>query len=295
MTCEKCRAAIVGLWAPAALVPAEARWHLETCGDCRAWASAFDEGMALSGAQHEGLTAGVLGRTSGGACRRARELMAGRPETPLPDLDEALVAGHLAHCAACAEMSSVLEFARAGLPHLAVLDPGPGFAEGVIARTSRRSRRTTLAERWHRIQRRLVKRPRLAWEVAYVATICWLVFFGPPVAALEWTSTTVAAVAREHVPSTLDAVGQTIGEWRTAVGSELGTASAVVERHRGSWSESVAIALQAGIEWARKTAAAVFDGLESAVQATVTRFRGFFGRQAALPTEPPTREARSPE
>lgn len=293
MTCDRCRARIVEGWVPGAPVPADPSLHLEACEACRSWFAAFGDGWALAAEAGHGLAAGVLARTSGSVCSRAQGLLAGRAEVPLDDVASTLLADHLEHCAVCAEFASVWDNVQATLPSLATLDPGPGFAERVIERTSRRVARPTLAERWRGVWGRLVRRPRFAWEVAYVATLCWLVFFGPSLSAVEWTTSKVASVAREHVPSKLDAVGRVFGQWSTSVASELETASAAVEQDGASWAAAAASAFQSGIDWTRQTAIAILERLEAAIQATVAWFRDFLAGLAAQPTEPPASPTRS--
>lgn len=292
MTCDLCRAAIVERWVPGAIVPAGSGAHLEHCDSCRSWFGAFADGLALSEADGDALTAMVLART-GGACGRVRELLAGRPDTALAEIDVALVGGHLDSCAACSEVADALDAARPELASLAALDPGPEFAERVIARTSRAVARPTMAGQWRALWGRLVSRPRLAWEVAYVATLCWLVFFGPSVSALEWTTARVASVAREHVPSKLDALGDAFGAWRTTVSAELGTASAAVEQRRGSWVEAAADAFARSMAWAQQAAVALLDGVEAAIRATAAWVAEFVGGLTADQTEPAKDAARS--
>lgn len=298
MTCDQCRARIAGEWDPGTSVPDDAAAHLEACEACRGWMSAFAEGLAGSGVAVEAegarLTAEVLARTSGTACDRARLLLASRAESPLDDLDSTLVAGHLAHCAACAELAASLEAVQVAIPSLATLDPGPGFADRILALTSRVPVRPTVTERWRGAWSRLVKRPRFAWEVACAATLCWVVLFGPSVRAFEWTST-VTAVAREQVPSTLDALGQTIGQWTAAVGSELSTAKIAVEERRDSWVDRAAAAFNARLERARQAAAALLATLQSAVDGVAEWFEGLFGGTTPHPAEPAAAPVRSPE
>lgn len=298
MTCDGCRARIVGEWEPGTPVPDDAAAHLEACEACRGWMSAFAEGLATSGqagvAEEDGLTANVLARTSGTACDRARGLLALRAESPLGDLDSTLVAGHVDHCAACANVAAALDSALAALPQLATLDPGPGFVDRVLALTSRRPARPTVGDRWRAAWERLVKRPRFAWEVAYAATLCWLIFFGPPLKAFEWTST-VTAVAREQVPSTLDVLGQTIGQWTAAVGSELSTAKSAVDERRDSWVDRAAAAFNARLERARQAAAALLATLQTAVDGVAEWLEGLFGGTTPHPVEPAAAPVRSVE
>ena len=295
MTCDECRAIILETWSPGEAGPARVSPHLDACGDCRAWLEAFARGMTDPGSMPGDLTAGVLAATSGPACERARSLLASRADTALDGVDDALLAGHLEHCAACGAIAATLSAAQAMLPTLDEVDPGPGFAERVLAATSRKPVRPTLGERWRVAWRRLAKRPRFAWEMAYALTICWLVVFGPSVKAVEWTATAVTSVAREHVPSRLDAFGQTMEEWRSVVRAEIGTAGTAVEATRGSWAESAVAAFQAAVAWAGQAAIALLDSLESAAERTVAWFREAFGQADADRAEPRPDPARSPE
>jgi hypothetical protein len=62
---------------------------------------------------------------------------------------------------------------------LAAVDPGPGFVEAVLARTSLRPRRAPLGARWAAAVSQLLDRPRIALEGAFVAAA----FIGLPLAA----------------------------------------------------------------------------------------------------------------
>jgi len=67
--------------------------------------------------------------------------------------------------------TSGVEAVLRDLPLLADMDPGPGFTERVLLATSEQpvpeGWRARAAGTW----RNLVRRPRFAWEAAYVATV----------------------------------------------------------------------------------------------------------------------------
>jgi hypothetical protein len=122
-----------------------------------------DEDARLTPEEEEELLGAVIRRTSGGACRRAEELLAERLDgkapsrslAPTPDsaapesgvaanllvggnaADAALLESHLEHCAACAAIARSLAVAAETLPSLAAFDPGPSFTAAVLAATSR--------------------------------------------------------------------------------------------------------------------------------------------------------------
>jgi len=115
-------------------------------------------------------------------------------DEPLAPEARTACARHLASCSACRELVDLAVLAAEPGDSA---EPGPGFVEGVLARTvgaprldrrpdrravdppapspagpqpaSARSRWTEL--RWTELWRSLVRRPRFAWEAAYVLTL----------------------------------------------------------------------------------------------------------------------------
>ncbi|HOX27105.1 MAG TPA: anti-sigma factor [Candidatus Krumholzibacteria bacterium] len=127
------------------------------------------------------LTRRILDRTSGRACGRSEVLLGARWDGELDRLDAELLAGHLAHCAACRELATILERLQPMLPSLAEREPGPSFTARVLDQTSRRrpraARRTSrlvarledLAIRLQAGLRQAWGRPRFALEAAWTA------------------------------------------------------------------------------------------------------------------------------
>ena len=94
-------------------------------------------------------------------------------EAPLAATERAACARHLAECPHCRELA---ELGALGLPGTAAIDPGPGFVEEVLARTSGLARvdeAPKVGSRGGRVGlwARLVRRPRFAWEAAYLLTL----------------------------------------------------------------------------------------------------------------------------
>ncbi len=124
------------------------------------------------------LTRRILGQTSGHSCQRAEELLGSRWDGALEAVDQELLAGHLAHCAACRELAVVLDHLQPLLPRLAERAPDADFTTRVVAATTglagARPRPTPwldgLAGRLLDLGRGLWNRPRFALEAAWTAT-----------------------------------------------------------------------------------------------------------------------------
>jgi predicted anti-sigma-YlaC factor YlaD len=139
--------------------------HLARCASCRALHD------ALTAACDPELAERILARTSGAACETARSRLCDRVDGELGSFDTELVDGHLLHCPECASLARSLAELTNDLPLLAAVDPGPEFVPMVLARTSRRPRRAPLSRRWAAFTSRLLDRPRIALEGAFVFAV----------------------------------------------------------------------------------------------------------------------------
>jgi len=146
-------------------------------------------------------------------------------DAPLGAHERALGARHLAACPRCRDL---VELAALAAGPVDSADPGPGFVEEVLARTVGARRR----DRWAQIRSNLLRRPRFAWEVAYVLTLVLaplVLWTGAPerTAALVGQagrvgrigSVAVAAASRDLTAGAADRVGS-LG---TAAGTEART------------------------------------------------------------------------
>lgn len=177
------------------------------------------------------------------------------------------------------------------LPLLAEMDPGPGFAERVLLATSQRPEPAGWRARWADRWRALVRRPRFAWEAAYVATVCWVLMFGNPVGAFEWSASSIGAVAREHLGSPASEFRADLESWRSRFGPEPAAPSAAP----GQAAESVppvVRAWQAATGWIQRMTMSVVDALEHA-WASVAEWFARLVEQAPPPAEPRADPARS--
>jgi hypothetical protein len=123
-------------------------------------------------------------------------LVGGEPDGLLNEQTKTLMAGHLEHCAECRAVAATLVEARAVLATFTELDPGADFTAQVVAATpGRRSpvRRRTGARSsglrgWIQVGRgrvavaweRMLARPRLSLELAYLATVLLVLVVGNP-------------------------------------------------------------------------------------------------------------------
>jgi hypothetical protein len=150
----------------------------------------------MTPAERRAMTSAVLARTAGSACQRALTLVGGQPDEPLDAQTTALVAGHLEHCEECRAIERTLAETRDGLASLAEIEPGVEFTAHVVAATSgrrssaRRPMWAGLSQRWAwtvafgeraaSTWDRVLARPRLSLELAYLATVLLVIIIGNP-------------------------------------------------------------------------------------------------------------------
>lgn len=139
----------------------------------------------------EALTRDILERTSGSPCGRLHALACDFVDGGLDAARESLVRAHLERCAACAALVAALSAQSRVLPALAQVDPGPGFTQGVLRSTSRRAVAPRFEARaaWSR----LMRRPRIALETAYLGAAAGLIGLHAPV---PWHRLEIPAVVR---------------------------------------------------------------------------------------------------
>ncbi|HET6329235.1 MAG TPA: zf-HC2 domain-containing protein [Holophagaceae bacterium] len=139
----------------------------------------------------EALTQAILARTSGSPCQRLRALACDFVDGELDGAQEDLVRGHAEHCAACAALVKALAESKAVLPALAEVDPGPWFMQRVLRSTSMRAVEPGFDARaaW----RKLMHRPRIALEAAYLGAVAGMMGMYAPV---PWRSLELPALVQ---------------------------------------------------------------------------------------------------
>jgi len=158
--------------------------HLEICIRCRALLGIVrGETDLLAPDAREDLVQSILSRTSGPACRNAEDSLCKWIDGTQEQADDEMVSIHLAHCSDCTKLAATLSELKDVLPYMATLDPDRQFTADVLQATiglpsGPRWRRPGFD--WKELWNRLLRRPRFAWEAAYVGTLLVLIAFGSP-------------------------------------------------------------------------------------------------------------------
>jgi hypothetical protein len=161
--------------------------------------------------QREEMIRSILRRTSGPPCQRAEALLCDYVDGTLDDVDAELVRLHLGHCQPCQELAIALARMAEDLPALAEIWPGERFLDRVLAATlpwpARLRRRVRLfGEDWVA----LLRRPRIAWEAAYVGTMILALIFATPFSPLREVPPQALELAQQNPVQTL-AAGRVAG------------------------------------------------------------------------------------
>lgn len=171
--------------------------HLTACAFCRELMEIASESLHIAPIDPpQDLARAILERTSGPACRRAREHLCDFVDGNLEAGYGEILSLHMAHCSDCSALAASLAELKETLPQMGELEPGIHFASRVLRATSR-----LLPEPrpnpWLRIQQwwqRLIQRPRFSWEAAYLATILLVSVLGNPLTAFRDLSLRVGEV-----------------------------------------------------------------------------------------------------
>jgi len=181
-------------------VPEALTSHLAGCRRCRelvATAGAIEPPADLLGS--------ILARTSGSPCDRAGRLLAERLDSRPGELDP-LLRAHLDRCGRCGRLAPVLATMGPDLACLAELEPDPDFVADVMAATVS----VAPPRAWDRFGvfvaaaresvswKRLLARPRLALEGAFLAAVAVVLLLGIPSESVSDVPAHVLARAREE-------------------------------------------------------------------------------------------------
>ena len=179
------------------------------------------------------------------------------------------------------------------LPLLAEMDPGPGFTQRVLLATSRKPAPLGWRARASGAWRALVRRPRFAWEAAYVATVCWVLVFGNPVGAIEWSAANIGAVARERLGPPVKELCADLETWRGTLAPE--PAAGATAGAKAEPVPPILRAWQAAATWMRALTAPVVEMFRLAWETVAGPFERKAGQPSRPSTEPPADAARSPQ
>jgi hypothetical protein len=186
-----------------------------------------------------------------------------------------------------------LEAVLRDLPRLADMDPGLGFTERVLRATSMKPAPAGWRARASAGWRALVRRPRFAWEAAYVATVCWVLVFGNPVGAIEWSTSNLGAVARERLGPPVKELRGDLETWRATLKPAPSSAHSDPAGAQADEVPPVLRAWQASAEWVRGVATSVGETFSTAWERVIEWFARVLGEPPNPSTEPPPGAARS--
>lgn len=197
----------------------ECREHVDSCLACRDLLDlAKREPIHIESAQTEELIQAVLDKTSGKSCGYSHKLLPDYIDGAMSTASNELIESHLKNCRSCRQMHQTLKELMEELPALAQIDPGSSFTrECMHAFREVQDQRSQSWIRPGRIWSRLVARPRLAWESAYVLTLLLFVFlklgtFFPGFSQAEAISNLQTESAQVGV-SIVDTIKKNINEW----------------------------------------------------------------------------------
>jgi hypothetical protein len=158
--------------------------HANSCLRCRRLlAFVRGEEVAPASDAHKEMTLAIMERTTGTVCAVAEERLCDYVDGHLDQDGGKILSLHLAHCSRCSSKAEVLRELQEILPSLAAIEPDDRFAEDVLQATVGGGAgyqwdraRTALRAWWLR----MLRRPRFAWEAAYVGTLLLLIALGNP-------------------------------------------------------------------------------------------------------------------
>jgi len=180
--------------------------HLAGCTGCAGMVRTLREALADLPASDvtafpvpPALAASIVEHTSGSACERAQGLLVDFVDAALGADDASLVRTHVEHCARCSALRRALVWLEKELPELATMDPGPAFTREVVLATVKAPgapRRPAWHEAFTGVWRRLVARPRFAWEAAYVGLLILVALFGTSISPFRAVPSRALAVVQ---------------------------------------------------------------------------------------------------
>jgi anti-sigma factor RsiW len=150
--------------------------HLNGCRECASFAAALESPVDDA----EDLTQAVLRGTGCAACDQSLERLPDWIDGAIATVDAELLAGHVTHCAECQAIAGVLRAMETDLPELAEVRPDERFLDDVMAATARKAPALVWSARFDRWLGDLLRRPRIAWEGAYVASVFLALLVGLP-------------------------------------------------------------------------------------------------------------------
>jgi len=191
-----------------------------------------------------GFVESVVDQTSGAACASATASLPALADGSLEREQRVLVAAHVAECAECDHLVTLLSALRRDLPRLAEVRPDAGFVADVLKRTLPVN--VQLRRWWGRTWTRWLHRPRFASELAYIGSLVLVLVVATPGSPLEAVPRRALAAVQQPIPidveeylaAPADAVqaltgspgAERVGKWIAAGAGKAQQADEVVDK-----------------------------------------------------------------
>lgn len=207
--------------------------HAASCHDCGQLLRLVEHDHPLS--RPSAFVNEVLTMTSGQVCESAQERLWEAAANRLGVDDRELLSRHLEECEDCQGLLSAMGGLQEVLPKLASFETDETFVEEVLQRTLPARARF---RRWWALQwQAWVRRPRFAWEGAYIATLVLILVASVPGSPIKAMPAQAAALTRQ-VPKA--GMGRGREQIEKTIGQLAAEADEVWERAVDSCSELLA-------------------------------------------------------
>jgi hypothetical protein len=140
-----------------------------------------------------------------------------------------------------------------------------------------------------------VQRPRFAWEAAYVAIVCWVLIFGGPVTAWEWSKAKVATMADRPIPGRIVDLRADVPRLTAALASEAAPRVTEVQSLASRFTAWLAERWAATTVWAAYVLGRLDAAFEAARERAADWLEALSGRDPDADTEPRAGPVRSRE
>jgi hypothetical protein len=188
---------VAGLLPPKEQYAAEE--HLSACARCSRLLTIVRGDEEGPGSQvNQDLLLSILHKTSGVACSDAALLLCDWVDGRLTQDDWEIISLHIDHCQNCRPLAASLQELKEVLPEMAEIEPDESLTGRILLATISRPR-VSRHDRLHfdvrEWWRRMLRRPRFAWEAAYVGALLILLALGNP-AQIPFDTPKVTTVPR---------------------------------------------------------------------------------------------------
>jgi len=241
----------------------ECRMHLESCLACRELAHlAAREPIQIEPAETEEFVQAVLDKTSGKSCTQSHELLPDYAHGALSAASSELIRQHLENCHSCRQIHQTLKELKEELPGLAQMYPGSGFIlECMRAFRQEQNQRSQSWIRPGTMWGRLLARPRLAWESAYVLTLLLFVLLKlstlfPGLSQVEAISALQTKTAQIGA-SIADTIKEKTNEWWVSLTGGQNQLANVSSRKKEEIFSAIAAVTDGTQKYSRSTSNAV--------------------------------------